>query len=85
MVAITVKAYENAGVHIITVENKKLFCVTMIDVQNGLGIKNISDLLRQETCGWFETKNPTEKQKQKYVRTRKEIIKTIKNDPYGCK
>ena len=48
MVAKTVKAYENAGVHIITVENKKLFCVTMIAVQNGLGIKNISDLLRQE-------------------------------------
>ena len=36
MVVITVEKYANAGVHTITVENKKLFGVKMFDVQNGL-------------------------------------------------
>ena len=31
----------------------------MDDVQEGLGIKNISDLVRKEIHGIFETKNPT--------------------------
>ena len=26
----------------------------MIDVQNGLGIKNMSDLVRRKICGIFE-------------------------------
>ena len=33
----------------------------MIDVPNGLGIKNISDLVRKEICGFFETKNQKSK------------------------
>ena len=45
---ITGENYAKSGVYTITVNNKKLFCVRMIDVQNGLGIKNISDLLRQQ-------------------------------------
>ena len=39
----------------------------MIDVQNGLGLKNISDFLRKEMYGIFETKNITEEQKKKYI------------------
>ena len=41
MVNISVKNYENAGVQIITVHNKELFWIKMIDVQNGLDIKNV--------------------------------------------
>ena len=33
----------------------------MIDVQDGLGLKNMSDLVRREICGIFETKDFTEK------------------------
>ena len=47
MVFITADNYTDAGVHNITVKNEKLFWVKMIDVQNGLGLKNISDLLRK--------------------------------------
>ena len=47
MVVITVQVSANAKVCTITVENRKLFWVKMIDVQNGLGIKNISDLVRK--------------------------------------
>ena len=47
MVVITVQAYVEARVHTRNVENKKLFWVNMIDVQKGLGIKTISDLVRK--------------------------------------
>ena len=50
MVVITVQAYAEARV------NKKLFLVKMIDVQKGLGLKNMPDLVKKEICGIFETK-----------------------------
>ena len=45
----------------------------MIDVQKGLDIQNISDLVRKEIFGIFETKNPKKKQIRKYKRFQKEI------------
>ena len=53
---ITVQNYTDAEVHTIKVGNRELFWVKMIDVQNGLDIKNISDLVRKEMQGIFETK-----------------------------
>ena len=55
MVVITVQNYADAEVHTITVENRELFWVKMIDVQNGLGIQNISDLVRKDIQGIYET------------------------------
>ena len=51
MVVITVQVYKNARVHMITVKNKELFWEKIKDVQDGLGVKNICDLLRKEICG----------------------------------
>ena len=51
MVVITVQAYVEARVHKITVKNKKIFWVKMIDVQKGLGLKNIPDLVRKKM--WY--------------------------------
>ena len=47
MVVITVQKYTDAEVHTQKVGNRELFWVKMIDVQNKLGIKNISDLVRK--------------------------------------
>ena len=47
MVVITVGKYVNAGVDRITVENKKLFWVKIIDVEKGLGLKSMSDLVKK--------------------------------------
>ena len=80
MVVTTVQAYVEARVHTITVKNKKLFWVKMIDVQKGLGLKNMPDLVKKEICGIFETKNPTEEQKRKYIRTESEITKKPADD-----
>ena len=85
MVVITVEAYKNAKVNTITVKNKELFWVKMIDVKNGLKLKNIPDLLRKEMCGMFETSDVTGEQKKKCIRTAKEISNELKNDCQNCK
>ena len=51
----------------------------MKDVQDRLGIKNISDLLRKETYGKFGTKDVTEKQKMKYLRSEYRVRKNFKD------
>ena len=65
IVVITVEKYSNAGVHTITVKNKKSFWIKMIDVQIELGLKNMPDLVKKEICGIFETKNPEKEQTKK--------------------
>ena len=47
----------------------------MIDVQNGLDIKNIFDLVRKEIHGIFKTNNPTEEQVKDYKHSLQEIAK----------
>ena len=41
----------------------------MNDIRQGLGVKNISDLVIKEIKGIFNTNNPTEKQVKKYKRS----------------
>ena len=62
MVVITVEKYANAGLPTIKVGNKKLFWVKMIDVHKGLGLKNISHLVRKQIQGMCRTKYPEEEQ-----------------------
>ena len=57
----------------------KLFKILEYNVQDRLGIKNISNLLRKEICGRFDTKNLSEKQKMKYIRSEYQITKKIKD------
>ena len=45
----------------------------MNDVQNVLGVKNMSDLVRKGTLGIFETKNPTKDEAKKYKRRENEL------------
>ena len=62
------------GVHryTITIGNRRLFGVRMYNVQKELGIKYISDLVRKEIHGTFETKKPKDEQIKKYKVTGKE-------------
>ena len=55
-------------------------------VQDKLGVKCISDLLRNEMCGIFDTKSLTKEQKKEYVRSEYQISKIItdnKKDKYS--
>ena len=45
----------------------------MNDVQNRLGVKNMSDLVRKGIFGIFETKNPTKDEVEKYKRRENEL------------
>ena len=47
MVVITIENFTNAKVHTIKVGNRELFWIRMIDIQNGLGLKKMSDLVRK--------------------------------------
>ena len=65
MVVITAKPYQDANVDIIPdEENKEFFLVKMIDIQNELGIKSMSQMVRQETLDIFGTKILTKLQKK---------------------
>ena len=70
---ITAKWYENAKLETITVGNKELFWVKMNNIKSGLGIKNISDLVRKEILSRYDTENPTIEQIKKYKRSEAEI------------
>ena len=80
MVVIIVQNYTNAEFHTITVENRELFWIKMIDVQKGLSIQNISDLVRKEIQVIYETKTFIKKTKIKYIRTEQEISKKPTDD-----
>ena len=63
MVFITAEFYKNVVVDVIK-DNNVYFWVKMKDVQDGLGIKNISDRLKRTVQGIFESKNLTKEQKK---------------------
>ena len=56
MVDISVEKYTYAKVYTISVSNKKLFWVRIYDVQEGVGVKNISDLVRKNFWVFLELK-----------------------------
>ena len=62
MVDINVEKYINAKVCTLRVGNKQLFWVRMHHVLEGMGVKNMSDLVSKEIRGIFKTKNPTKYQ-----------------------
>ena len=74
MVFITVEDYKTAGLNV-KKDSENCFWVKMKDVQDGLGIKNISDRLERTMQGIFESKKITKEQKQKYVRSKNGISK----------
>ena len=55
MLDFSVEKYTDAKVHKVIIGNRRLFWVRMHDVQEGLGVKNMSDLMRKEIQGIFET------------------------------
>ena len=77
---ITIEDYENARVHTVKVKNRKQFWARMFDIQQGLGLKNIADLVRKEIMGIFSTNNLTKKQTKNYKCYLQEITKDAKDD-----
>ena len=76
MYLISAEEYKNAGVHILKIRE---IWLSMKNVHNGLGVKNISDLILKEIYGIYETKNLTKRQIRKYKMTEREIFEKCAN------
>ena len=63
------EGYEKGSVHILRAIKTDVIWVSMKNVHNGLGVKNMSDLVLKEICGIDKTKNLTNKRIQKYKMT----------------
>ena len=48
---LTIDNFANAGVKTVKISDKKYFWVKMKDIENGLGLKNMSDLVIKEIKG----------------------------------
>ena len=72
---ISAKSYENAKVHAIQVKND--LWISMKDVGNGLGVKNISDLVLEEKYGAYEKKKVTKEEIKCFKMTEREIFKAF--------
>ena len=62
MYLISAEGYKNASVYCLRIKKTGETWVSMKDVGAGLGVKNISDLVKKEICGIYGKKN---KQKKK--------------------
>ena len=54
---ISAEGYKNVNVEFLTIKTTSEIWVSMKDVGNGIGVKNISDLFLKEIYGIYETKN----------------------------
>ena len=62
MYLISAEEYKNAGIHILIIRETGEIWASMKNVHNGLGVKNISDLILKEIYGLYEIRNLTKKQ-----------------------
>ena len=79
MYLISAEGYKNANVEFLTVKTTSEIWVNIKDVESGMGVKDISDLVLKEMYGICETKNPTKKQVNEYKMTKREIYKKFTN------
>ena len=82
MVVIIAEAYQHARVYTITVKYKDFWGVKMKDVQDGLGVKNIRDLLRREMWDILGKKDLTKEEIKKHIRSEYEITKILQIATY---
>ena len=57
MYLISAEGYKKAGVLILIIKKTGKIWASMRNVQDGLGVKNMSDLILKEICSIYETKN----------------------------
>ena len=76
MYLISAEGYKNAGVCILIIKkaNNKQNKASLENVQDGLGVKNMSDLVLKEIYGIYETKILVKDQIKKYKMTEREIF-----------
>ena len=76
MYLISAEGYKNASVHILIKKKSGKIWVIMKNVHDGLGVKNMSDLVLKEIYGIYEAKTPTKEQIKKYKMTERNFLKS---------
>ena len=56
---ISAKGYKNANIHCLKMRKTGELWISMKDVEDGLGVKNISDLVLKEIYGIYEKRKST--------------------------
>ena len=79
MCLISAEGYENAGVCFLRVRETGEIWSSVKNVNKGLGVKNILDLILKEIYGIYETEILTKKQIQKYKMNEREIFEKYAN------
>ena len=71
---ISAEGYKNTGVHYLKLRKTDELWVSMKNVGDGLGVKNISDLVLKEIYGIYGEKI---NKRRNYKMTKKEIFKSL--------
>ena len=76
---ISAKGYENACVNFLKIRKTGKLWISIKDVGDGLGVKNISDLVLKEIHGAYGKKELTKEEIKCYKMTEREIFKKFDN------
>ena len=76
---ISAEGYKNAKVHFLKIRKTDELWISIKDVGNGLGVKNISDLVLKEIYGIYEKKELTKEETKCYKMTERKIFKKFDN------
>ena len=76
---ISAEGYKNADVEFRTIKTTIEILVSMKDLANSIGVKNMSDLVLKEIYGICETKDPSKEHVNEYRMTKTEIYKKFTN------
>ena len=74
MYLISANGYEKVGVNLLRVKKLVKYGKNMKDLQDGLWVQNISDLVLKELYSIYKIKNPTKEQIEKYKMAEREIF-----------
>ena len=76
---ISAKGYKNANIHCLKMRKTGELWISMKDVGDGLGVKNISDLVLKEIYGIYEKRKLTKEETECFKMTEREIFKKFDN------
>ena len=76
---ISAEGYINAGICFLKIERTDKIWSSIKDIRSGLGVKNISDLVRKEIGGIYEKKELAKEEIKNYKMTEREIYEKYDN------
>ena len=79
MYLIWAQGYTNAKVHFLKIRKTGELWISIKDVGNGLGVKNISDLVLKEIYGIYEKRKLTKEETKNYKITERDIFEKFDN------